>query len=249
MFKLPGTVRKSTVGLLLAVVATLVLIGINEAGHARSTAALESMAGQFETRSSLNRLLQQILDAETGSRGFLLTGDPRYLEPYNGAVAGVGKTLEGLRRAYLHTDELRVVDELSRTVQRKLAEMELSVRMRRQGNEDAWKFVLLSDVGKEHMDAIREQAARLMEGSAERIGTSEAQVRHALLISRIGIPLVALAALLAFVLYLRQTSALEHAGERQQYALQQERDQLETQVRDRTATLAELATHLQQVRE
>ena len=51
--------------------------------------------------------------------------------------------------------------QLTRNVQRKLAEMDLSVRMRKQGNEDAWKFVLLTDVGKEHMDAIREQAAKL----------------------------------------------------------------------------------------
>jgi hypothetical protein len=35
--------------------------------------------------------------------------------------------------------------------------------MRKQGNEDAWKFVLMTDVGKEHMDAIREQAAKLIQ--------------------------------------------------------------------------------------
>ena len=58
-----------------------------------------------------------------------------------------------------------------------------------------------------------------------------------------------MAGLLAFYLYLRQTTALKLAGEQQQAALQQERDLLEGQVRDRTASLAELATHLQQVRE
>ena len=50
-------------------------------------------------------------------------------------------------------------------------------------------------------------------------------------------------------MYLRQTTALKLAGEQQQKVLQQERDLLERQVRERTATLAELATHLQQVRE
>jgi signal transduction histidine kinase len=58
-----------------------------------------------------------------------------------------------------------------------------------------------------------------------------------------------MAGLLAFYLYLRQTTALESAGEQQQKVLQQERDLLERQVRERTATLAELATHLQLVRE
>ena len=134
-------------------------------------------------------------------------------------------------------------------MQRKLAEMDLSVRMRKQGNEDAWKFVLMTDVGKEHMDAIREQATRLINASTARMEVSQVQVRRSLLLSRIGIAAVAMAGLLAFYLYLRQTTALERAGEQQQKVLQQERDLLERQVRERTATLAELATHLQQVRE
>ncbi|MCM2253477.1 MAG: sensor histidine kinase, partial [Ramlibacter sp.] len=78
---------------------------------------------------------------------------------------------------------------------------------------------------------------------------SQVKVRRSLLLSRIGIATVTMAGLLAFYLYLRQTTALELAGERQQQVLQQERDLLERQVRERTATLAELATHLQQVRE
>ncbi|MET0543720.1 MAG: sensor histidine kinase, partial [Variovorax sp.] len=58
-----------------------------------------------------------------------------------------------------------------------------------------------------------------------------------------------LAGLFAFWLYLRQTHALRLAGERQQEALQHERNALEAEVTERTATLAELATHLQDVRE
>jgi signal transduction histidine kinase len=74
-------------------------------------------------------------------------------------------------------------------------------------------------------------------------------VRQSLQLSRIGIAAVAMAGLLAFYLYLRQSTALKVAGEEQQRILQQERDLLERQVRERTQTLAELATHLQQVRE
>jgi signal transduction histidine kinase len=121
--------------------------------------------------------------------------------------------------------------------------------MRKEGNEEAWKFVLMTDVGKEHMDAIREQATKLIEASTARMEVSQVQVRRSLLLSRIGIAAVAMAGLLAFYLYLRQSTVLKLAGEEQQQILQQERDLLERQVRERTATLAELATHLQQVRE
>ena len=238
------------ISLLLAVLAAVVLIGINETGHLESMHALDGMTREFQSRNAVNKLLQQVLDAETGSRGFLLTGEQRYLDPYDRAVAGIGQSLAALRQAYDgDAGGAVIVDELSRHVHRKLAEMDLSVRMRKQGNSDAWQFILLTDVGKQHMDAIREQAGRLLDSTAARIEASQAQVRRSLLLSRAGIALVTLAGLLAFWLYLRQTTALKRAGERQQQALQQERDLLERQVRERTASLAELATHLQQVRE
>ena len=241
---------KMGISLALALLAACILVGINETGFVQSTRALDNIAEASRTRASLNRVLQHVLDAETGSRGYLLTGDPRYLEPYNAAVADIGQQLDGLRLIYTPSaDEYAILAQLTRNVQRKLAEMDLSVRMRKQGNEDAWKFVLMTDVGKEHMDAIREQASRLINASTGRMEVSQEQVRRSLLLSRIGIAAVAMAGLLAFYLYLRQTTALERAGEQQQKILQQERDLLERQVRDRTTTLAELATHLQQVRE
>lgn len=238
------------ISLALALLAACILIGINETGYDQSTDALNDIAEASRTRASLNRVLQHVLDAETGSRGYLLTGDPRYLEPYNAAVTEIGQQLDALRLIYTPSaDEFAVLAQLTRNVQRKLAEMDLSVRMRKQGNEDAWKFVLMTDVGKEHMDAIRAEATKLINASAGRMEISQVQVRRSLLLSRIGIATVTMAGLLAFYLYLRQTTALKLAGEREQQVLQQERDLLERQVRERTASLAELATHLQMVRE
>jgi signal transduction histidine kinase len=243
-------VPKMAISLALALLAACILIGINETGFNQSTEALDDIAEASRTRGSLNRVLQNVLDAENGSRGYLLTGDPRYLEPYNAAVADVSHQLDALRLIYAPSaEEFTILAQLTRNVQRKLAEMDLSVRMRKQGNEDAWKFVLMTDVGKEHMDAIRDQATRLIHAATNKIEVSQVQVRRSLMLSRIGIAAVTVAGLLAFYLYLRQTTALKLAGEEQQKVLQQERDLLERQVRERTATLAELATHLQQVRE
>jgi len=238
------------ISLLLAVLSACLLIGISEAGYYRSRAELDRMSEEVQARTAISRLLQLVLDAETGSRGFLLTGDPRYLEPYNKAVGDIGQGLEALRQAYAGApEESGIVGQLARNVQRKLAEMDLTVRMRKEGKEDTWKFVLLSDVGKEQMDAIREQAGRLTQLTGRRIDVGRDQVGTTLMYARIGVALGALAALLAFWLYLRLATALKAADEKQQRALEQERDLLGQQVRERTATLAELATHLQQVRE
>jgi signal transduction histidine kinase len=250
--KLLSSLRSSrgAISLVLALLAALILIGINEAGYNQSSRALDRIEEYTRTRNEVNRLLQQVLDAETGSRGYLLTGDPRYLEPYNTAVAEISQNLDHLRTAYPpELPESATLSLLTRNVQRKLAEMDMSVRLRKQGNEDVWKFVLLTDVGKEHMDAIREQSGKLIQSATDGMTAAQEQVEHSLRLARAGVAVVAMAALLAFYLYLRQTMRLKLAGEQQQAALQQERDLLETQVRDRTASLAQLATHLQQVRE
>lgn len=241
---------RGAISLILALAAALVLIGISETGYRQSSLALDRIEAATRTRNDVSRLLQLVLDAETGSRGFLLTGDPRYLEPYNKAVADIGQGLDTLRKSYApDAPESATLAQLTRNVQRKLAEMDLSVRMRKQGNEEAWKFVLLTDVGKEQMDAIRDQAGKLVRSATEGMVAAQRQVQRSLSLARAGVGIVTLAALLAFWLYLRQTVRLKRADELQQAALQQERDQLEHQVRERTTSLAQLATHLQRVRE
>jgi signal transduction histidine kinase len=238
------------VSLPFALLAALVLIGINEAGHRRSQQAVEEMGQEQQTRNAVNRLLQSMLDAETGQRGYLLTGTETYLEPYDKAVATVQTHLDELRSRYSHPPEnLRQVALLSSAVSRKLAEMELSLRLRRQGNEDAWKFVLFTDVGREHMDSIRQLAHALIDRSGRKIQESQGQIVQSLMLSRIGIATVTAIGLLAFYMYLRQARTLQQVNQREQEVLEHERERLEGLVRERTASLSELASHLQQVRE
>ena len=241
---------KMAISLPLAVLAAAFLIFINEVSFQQSTTAVAQMEQAQQTRSGINRLVRQMLDAETGQRGYLLTGDPRYLEPYNTATGDIVQNLDALRRLFPpNQDQRSDFDIMSNHVSRKLAEMDLSVRMRKEGNEDGWKFVLTTDVGKEQMEAIRVQSAKLSASSIKKMEQGQIQIRKALQLSRIGIATTALVGLLAFYMYLMQTKALLASGLREQESLQRERDLLEKQVRERTASLAKLATHLQNVRE
>ena len=242
--------RTMAVSLPFALLAALVLIGINEAGHMRSQEAVVAMNEGQQTRNAVNRLLQSMLDAETGQRGYLLTGNETYLEPYDKAVVTVQANLDELRNRYLKSpDDLQQFANLSREVSRKLAEMELSLRLRRQGNEDAWKLILHTDVGKEHMQSIRKQAHALIDRSAQTVEDSRHQIVQPLMLSRIGIATVTAIGLLAFYMYLRQARTLQQISQREQEVLEHERERLEGLVRERTASLSELASHLQQVRE
>ena len=241
---------KMAVSLLLAALAALALVGINEAGYRQSSRALYDIEEAQQVRGTLSQILQSMLDAETGSRGYLLTGEASYRQPYDTAVKQVDGQLADLRRMYAgRPAELDELTDLSKHVLRKVAEMDMSVRLRQDGKEDAWKFVITTDVGREEMDAIRATAGKLVKISNDTLHESQAQVLRSLRLARIGTAIVALAALIAFFLYLRQTHALRSIGERQQEALQRERNALEDEVRERTASLAELATHLQDVRE
>ncbi len=241
---------KMAISMPLAVLAVCLLVIINETGYSRSSAAVADMAEAQRTRAGISTVLQYMLDAETSQRGFLLTGDPRYLAPYERVNADITQSLDELRQFYNSSpNDAAAYSMLTRHIERKMSEIDVTIRLRKQGNEDAWKFVVTTDVGQEQMEAVRAQANALISASALRIDAAQQQIARALQLSRIGIALVALAGLLAFYLYLRQTNALALVGEREQKVLEVERERLEREVRDRTATLAELATHLQDVRE
>ena len=111
----------------------------------------------------LNGLMQTILDAETGQRGYLLTGEERYREPYDVSAKQIDGQLAMLGTLYAdHPAELARLTLLANHVARKQAEMDMSERLRKSGAEDAWKFVMTTDVGREEMNAIRTQAEVLI---------------------------------------------------------------------------------------
>lgn len=243
-------VRQMALSLPMALLAAMVLVGINETGHMRSQDAVQQMEFGLLARKNVSTLLQSMLDAETGQRGYLLTGDETYLAPYSAAVSTVHSNLDNLRTQFMaEPSDMQEFAYLSRQISRKLAEMELSVRLRRQGNEDAWKFVLHTDLGREQMDAIRTHAQELLKRSDMRLEAGRQQIEQSLMLSRIGIATVTAIGLLAFYMYLRQAHAVLLMNQREQALLERERDRLEVLVKKRTATLSELASHLQQVRE
>ena len=244
------TLPRMAVSLPLAVLAVIGLILINEASFRSSSNAVAEMQEAQLTRGALDDLKQTILDAETGQRGYLLTGDERYLAPYTSAISQVDHQLDVLRQIFTpYKEQLSEFGIMSRNISRKLAELDLSVRMRRENKEDAWRFILTTDVGKEHMEAIRAQADKLAAASIRDMELGQSQIKQSLLLSRIGVSILAIVGLLAFYMYLMQTKALLNAGVREKDSLKRERDQLDLQVRERTANLGELATHLQNVRE
>src|SRR6201996_7897299 len=62
------------------------------------TATSFKVAHAHEVLFQMDQLLSEMKDAETGQRGYVITGEQEYLEPYNSAIASVPGSLSELRR-------------------------------------------------------------------------------------------------------------------------------------------------------
>jgi signal transduction histidine kinase len=242
--------RLSTYALPLALMTALVLAVINESGYRNALGAQHSTAERVDAQAELQELQRRLLDAETAQRGYLLSGRESYLEPYDSALASLPGLLRGLD-AFYDSDLRRrePMQKVERAVEAKLSELALTLQLYREGKHEQWHQLMLSDIGREQMDELRRSVTLLRDVENESIRGNRAALVRTLSLSRIGIHLMALLALVALVLMLRKARALDRATAEHALALAAERDLLEQQVARRTAELTELARHLQTARE
>lgn len=109
-----------------------------------------------QVRTELADLLSELKDAETGQRGFLITGDESYLAPYQTALAEIKATYDDLRR--LTADNPRQQQRLASLqplIDAKLAELKQTIDLRRAQGFDAAVKVVQTSAGKASMDQIR----------------------------------------------------------------------------------------------
>jgi signal transduction histidine kinase len=243
-------VRRSPFVLPLACIAAAAMVFISEGSYWRSVGTLDELGAMGTARASIQGLAQGVLDAETGQRGYLLTGRKEYLIPYDSALQKIEASFGFLDSYYGRNPASKeVLDSLHTLTAAKLSELAETIRVQDEGRTDLAKELVLSDIGKEKMEAIRALGAQLLAHETLNVSSSRAQVYRTLMISRIGVALLTACSLLALAMYLRQSSALQKQQREQQGLVQAERDRLEIEVARRTAQLTELTRHLQTARE
>jgi len=235
----------------VAVMVATLLIVANELNFAAASNASRESVVVAQRQTSIYDLQRLLLDAETGQRGYLLTGDPRYLQPYTQAVAEVESSLNSLRA--LVASNGRLASEfsvLSRAISRKLAELELTIQLRQSGDEhEPWQTVTNTGLGRQYMDAVRAASDALLKSAANDLTLKTTQVQKSLQASRLSLTISVLFCLLAFGLYLRGSTKLHEASQKRAQDLQQDKVKLEGLVVQRTAELDRLANHLINVQE
>jgi PAS domain S-box-containing protein len=123
------------------------------------TFQVQSQAQVAHSRDVLYELSQTeslLKDSETGQRGYLYTGDLKYLTPYNSAIGEVPLHID--RLAQLTADDptqQKLVAELRVQAQNKAAELQQSIALFKAGKFEDAKAVVLSDAGLLSMDHIR----------------------------------------------------------------------------------------------
>ena len=83
--------------LLLGVALSMGILVFSELGFRRLEAANRTMAVSLEMQSTLHEVLALIVDAETSQRGYLLTAQPEYLDPYRAALPKIDDRFNRLR--------------------------------------------------------------------------------------------------------------------------------------------------------
>lgn len=250
MKRLQHVVKRGLFVLPLACLAAVGMVMISEGSYRRAVSTLDDLGTMAVARSNIQGLERSILNAETGQRGYLLSGDSEYRKPYDDALQEIGASLEFLVQHYRNDPQASdVLAKLSTLIGTKVSELALTVRLYDEGKRKVTAEIMRSGIGKEQMDAIRALSAELLARESGRVASGRSDIYQTLMISRIGVALLSAFSLLALVLYLRQTSLLVRQQLEQKRLVQAERDGLEVEVTQRTAQLTELTHHLQTARE
>jgi diguanylate cyclase (GGDEF)-like protein len=152
--------------LIAAIFATAVL---TQRSLSRLSDSREVITHSLLINKALNSLMSQMLDAETGQRGFLLSGRAPYLQPYYTALGQVRQSRATLGGALSQdASALAQLDALDKAIAAKLQDLDHAVSLKSEGRSDEAVLMILSDSGNQTMNAVR-TAVRNLEAD---------QVRH-----------------------------------------------------------------------
>lgn len=157
--------RQLNLGLLFLAVA-LLLIASFVFIFALGT-SMSRLADDLLQRQSVVQRLEAVAaaagDAETGQRGYLLTGDDKYLAPYTNALSEMQMRLSALQKAAAEgLISSADVDKINRLVSAKLSELAQTVDLIRQNRRQDALVVVKGGQGKQLMDEIRDVCSKLI---------------------------------------------------------------------------------------
>jgi len=146
--------------LVLGLIAILVFFAGSGIVSYRNATFLADDAAQVahthEVIRALNDVLSLMKDAETGQRGYLITGDDRYLEPFLAARAKIEEQIKLAETLTLdNPDQQKLIVPIKQHIAGKFTELDETIKTRKDGGFEAAREIVITDRGKTEMDSIR----------------------------------------------------------------------------------------------
>jgi signal transduction histidine kinase len=152
-----GTRNSLIPALLFGAIAVVLL---NSVMAVRALATLDSsqfwVEHTWQVINQVERIMGSAKDAETGVRGFLVTGDPIYLEPYDHGSAELPAELDAFASlTHDNPTQIRKLSEMRAVVAERLNLLQQDIALRRANENDEVHALVLSGTGKAQMDHLR----------------------------------------------------------------------------------------------
>jgi signal transduction histidine kinase/CHASE3 domain sensor protein len=194
----------------------------------------------------LDRLRADVVDAETGQRGYLLTGQNSYLAPYTTARAAIGPLLTNLKTAIQDEPaQFHRLPALNKLIDTKLAELQTTITTRRTKGATAALHLVMAGSGKSDMDQIRALLTSMQQTEVTLLNARRNDVTNAVWTTRITLVVataVDVVLLTGLVLLLqRNTSRTARVAEERAALLEREQIARSDAERERHAALIERA--------
>ena len=212
----------------------------------RSQAYFDAVVEARDTRTAAVDLRTALQDAETGQRGFLLTQNEAYLEPYEAALKIVAERYDVLAAALVASPESTApLATLRADIDFKLAEMANTIELARTGRLDEALTIVDTDNGKAAMDRSRQYFDTVIRAADDRLALSVDDQRNTAnalrwvtVVSAFVIFAVVLGAVWIVLSYTRELAAARRAVEAANLSL-------EDRVRERTFDLGRANEEIQ----
>lgn len=169
----------------------------------------------FAVLGAANRVLHNLENAETGQRGYLLTGNESYLSPYRQGVQDLDDTVLHLHQVVANDEKsLELVRRIEHGKTAKITELARTIELARSGNRDAAIALVQTNEGKAYMDGLRSDLGQLLNEWREkrRVATHDAHVRLVYGSAALAVVAVLVCCLLVYTLFIqRRAFAKVHA--------------------------------------
>ena len=227
----------------LLIAALLLLALISEVTYRKTKLNLTNGINLTDARIGASKLFQLLTDAETGQRGYLLTDNLAYLEPWHNAQYAFKQSDSFFKNIdMLVPNEVKETEKIRTIVLAKFAEMNTIVAIAQTGDRNRAMALVQSGSGKRLMDELR----GLMKSKLDKATNVQQDARDSIYASlefnRIAVLVLSCVLALGLYIYTHQVQAL--ARERANY-----QQTLEKKVAETSAGIKTLASWLETARE